>query len=323
MVHKGEAETNRHPLPIALLRVLEALPYAVSWATLPDGRIRYTNPEFERMFGHGKAHFPTVERFIESAYLFEHQRVMARTLWFGLEVPQADGTVVVPDMEVDVLAHDGAIRTVLHSGVILAREKIGVAIFKDFSAVAPSQRLLREIAQKDDLTGIANRRGLRERWQIETHSSPGGKIAFLMLDLDDFKPVNDRYGHAVGDAVLKVIAKRLTDAVRQSDLVCRLGGDEFGVLLVAPGDTDRIAMVCNRILKSVGEPMIVDGVEILVQASIGGCLYPDQARDKREILQRADSALYQGKAVGKKGSWQWYDENREPTPASLPSVHQR
>lgn len=311
MVHEAGAETNKHSLPIALLRVLEALPYAVLWATLPDGQIRYTNRECVRMFGHGKSHFRTVERFIQRAYLHEHQRVKARSVWFGLELHQADGAVVVPDMEVDVLAHDGAICTVLHSGVILARERIGVAIFKDFSAVAPSQRLLREIAHKDDLTGIANRRALRERWLIETHSNPGGRLAFLMLDLDDFKPVNDRYGHPVGDAVLKVIANRLTDAVRRDDLVCRLGGDEFGVLLVAPGDTDRIARVCNRILNSVAEPIIVDGLEISVQASMGACLYPEQARDKREILQRADSALYQGKVVGMKGAWRWYGESRE------------
>ncbi|MEL4887281.1 GGDEF domain-containing protein [Pectobacterium betavasculorum] len=219
-------------------------------------------------------------------------------------------------MEVDVLSHDGVIRTVLLSGVILPHEKAGFAIFKDFSATAPSHRRMREIAHQDDLTGIANRRGLRERWQVEMHSDPESPVAFLMLDLDDFKPVNDHHGHAVGDAVLRVVAKRLADAVRQTDLVCRLGGDEFGILLVAPGDQHRIEMVCNRILQSIAEPINVNGLVVCVQASIGGCRYPDQARDKREMLQRADLALYRGKQVGKKGSWQWFGDALVSTPNS-------
>ncbi|MEL4887279.1 PAS domain-containing protein [Pectobacterium betavasculorum] len=94
MSRDGDRRTDRHLQPSSMLKVLEALPYAVSWATLPDGELQYCNREFERLFGHGKAHFQTVDRFIESAYLYEQQRVAARKQWLGFEVlthPQKTG----------------------------------------------------------------------------------------------------------------------------------------------------------------------------------------------------------------------------------------
>ncbi|VFR58005.1 diguanylate cyclase/phosphodiesterase (GGDEF & EAL domains) with PAS/PAC sensor(s) [plant metagenome] len=147
-----------------------------------------------------------------------------------------------------------------------------MAIFKDFSAVVSSQRLLREIVHSDGLTGVANRSGLRERWEVETHNNPGVALAFLMMDLDDFKPVNDRHGHAVGDEVLKIVAKRLVEAVRSNDLVCRLGGDEFGILLVAPGGAGQIKVVCDRILSSIADPIIVGDLVLGVSASMGASI---------------------------------------------------
>ncbi|RDS87723.1 GGDEF domain-containing protein [Pseudomonas fluorescens] len=309
-------EAENWLVQLSVGHVLEALSYAITCATLPEGAIKYCNNEFVRLFGHGESHFRTVDEFIERAFLYEYQRVIARNNWFESAHSRACDAITVPDMEVDVLAHDGVIRTVLHSGVVLPREKLCVAIFKDFSTTASSQNLLREIAYIDDLTGVTNRRGLRERWKLETHNDPEVRLAFLMLDLEDFKPINDCYGHEVEDVVLQVVAQRLERAIRRTDLVCRLGGDEFGILLVPPGADEQIQMVCDRILASVAEPITVGDRALSVGISIGGCLYPDQAKDKRELLQRADMALYQVKKTTVRGSWRWFSEATMPQDGS-------
>ncbi|WP_323370023.1 GGDEF domain-containing protein [Xanthomonas campestris] len=233
MMVQHEDELRTPPKASTLLRVLSALPFGIAWASFPDGKIQYCNAEFVRLFGHDASHFRTVDQFVDSLYLHERQREMVRKRWLDIELHHSAHPVATGDMEIDVVTSGGSIRTVLHSGLILHDEKLAVAIFKDFSGVQSNRRQLLELIYRDDLTGVSNRRGLRERWHAEVSEDPQRRLAFLMLDLDDFKPINDSYGHAVGDTVLQIIAERLKGAVRETDLVCRLGGDEFGILLVA------------------------------------------------------------------------------------------
>lgn len=300
MIVQHEDELRTPPKASTLLRVLSALPFGIAWASFPDGKIQYCNAEFVRLFGHDASQFRTVDQFVDSLYLHERQREMVRKRWLDIELHHSAHPVATGDMEIDVVTSEGSIRTVLHSGLILHDEKLAVAIFKDFSGLQSNRRQLLELIYRDDLTGVSNRRGLRERWHAEVSEDPQRRLAFLMLDLDDFKPINDSYGHAVGDTVLQIIAERLKAAVRETDLVCRLGGDEFGILLVAPSDLSHIEMVCSRILESVNTPLLVDNLKLSVGVSIGACLYPDQAADKHELLRRADRALYQIKRTGEK-----------------------
>lgn len=292
-------------LPI-VRRMLDALPFAVSWALMPGARIQYSNRAFHQLFGYPLGYFQTAAQLVDEACIHEQQRELLRQRWGDFTLPpNTTGVTTVPDAEVDILSGDGQIRTVQHCGLILHEQRAAVAIYKDISEFKRDNRVLREYAFLDPLTGVANRRGLQERWRDETRGDRQRRFAFLMVDLDGFKPINDRLGHDAGDAVLCVVASRLKAAVRDVDLVCRLGGDEFGLLLTTAEDLGQIEVVCQRIIMSLSEPMEVNGSIVRITASVGGCLYPDEASDKRELLQRADRALYRIKKSGK-GGWGWW-----------------
>ncbi len=163
---------------------------------------------------------------------------------------------------------------------------------RDISAARQLRDELRREASHDPLTGLGNRGLFNER--LAAHSRQ--QTAVILIDLDDFKPVNDRLGHHVGDALLVAVGQRLRSTVRPTDTVVRLGGDEFAVLL--PGaDGDTGAAVAARIRQAFAEPVPVDGHWLSIKASFGvvnGELDPDG-----ELLRRADEAMYAAKRAGK------------------------
>lgn len=294
--------------------LFDALPLAVSCARMPGAHIQYCNNAFHQLFGRPPGHFLTGEQLIEESCIDEQQREALRRSWRGFALAASgEGITNVTDVEVNIAGADGQIRTARHVGMIDHAQAIALFFYMDITDSTRDCRMLREYAFLDPLTGLANRRGLQERWQAQTIRDPHQRLALLMVDLDGFKPVNDAYGHLIGDAVLCVVAHRLEASVRDTDMVCRLGGDEFVVLLQAPEDFAQVEAVCQRIVASLGEPMDVSNVAIRVTASLGGCFYPDQAADKRELLLRADMAMYQVKKSGQ-GGWHWW------SPA-LPSLH--
>lgn len=176
-------------------------------------------------------------------------------------------------------------------------------------AVRNMGRTLNAIAFRDPLTGLANRRFLDahiERLGEAKRTRPDGTaLALLCIDLDGFKPVNDRHGHAVGDAVLKEVGARLARCVRDGDIVVRLGGDEFVVLLGVPdGPTGGVAAglpfdVAGRIIQSIGEPMTADGLALRVGCSVGLALWPTDDANFGTVLRYADHALYAAKRHGR------------------------
>ena len=120
----------------------------------------------------------------------------------------------------------------------------------------------------------------------------------LLLDLDDFKPINDRYGHAAGDEVLRAVSQRMVDCVRGGDLVARLGGDEFAIILQEPSSAGTEA-VAQRIVAAIGEPVPVDGRPLTVGVSVGVARCAPAGDDLDGLLGRADAAMYEAKAAGK------------------------
>jgi diguanylate cyclase (GGDEF)-like protein len=159
---------------------------------------------------------------------------------------------------------------------------------------------LQRSAQYDWLTGAASRPLLEDRLRHAMARSrrAGTRCALLYLDVDGFKQVNDRYGHAAGDALLKGFAARLRSCVRESDTIARLGGDEFVVLLENLKEDRDAAMLAEKILRAVREPMLVEGRELTVTTSIG-VARADGDWDAEGLLRQADAALYRAKQAGR------------------------
>lgn len=175
-----------------------------------------------------------------------------------------------------------------------------------------SERRYRALAERDVLTGLANRSVLQARMQeaIARTRRSGGVLALLILDLDRFKKVNDTLGHAVGDQLIIAVGERLTALVRGSDLVVRLGGDEFAVMLSDMQAQSNAASVANKILASLEQPFVIDGKEVSTRTSIGIALLDDTFETVDTMLKKADTALYKAKAQGR-GTFRYFDEGLE------------
>jgi diguanylate cyclase (GGDEF)-like protein len=175
-----------------------------------------------------------------------------------------------------------------------------VTLMTDITLRKAQEHRLGKIANHDPLTGVGNRRMADERLQhaVAQAQRSGVTFAVCMMDLDDFKPVNDQYGHDAGDQVLKTIAQRLQDLVRSEDSVCRLGGDEFLLILREPQGES----VFERILESVRIPIRIEAGIVRVSSSLGITLCDadlDLDIDADGVLRRADRAVYAAKSAGR------------------------
>lgn len=160
---------------------------------------------------------------------------------------------------------------------------------------------LNHLAHHDALTDLPNRMLLQDRLTqaIELAHRQGKQLAVMFIDLDHFKYINDSLGHATGDGLLKSVAKRLLDCVRQSDTISRQGGDEFIVLLPSIEHAEYAALSAKKILMSLELPHLVEQNEIFIGASIGIGIYPDDGDDTRTLLKNADIAMYHAKQYGR------------------------
>ena len=168
---------------------------------------------------------------------------------------------------------------------------------EDKERVAEVERM----ALTDRLTALANRAEFEASLAhaVETARRSGQQLIVQLIDLDHFKPVNDRLGHAAGDALLQQAAGRMRDAVRASDLVARVGGDEFALLQVDVPDPDVGGVVADKLIQVLSEPFELEGEHVSVGASIGISVYPDDADDGEQLMRNADRALYQVKEQGR------------------------
>ncbi|OCW59014.1 GGDEF domain-containing protein [Hoeflea olei] len=177
-----------------------------------------------------------------------------------------------------------------------------VGVCRDITDRKQAEAEIHFMALHDALTGLPNRTLLTDRLTqaILDSKRTGHRLSAVFIDLDNFKPVNDRLGHIAGDALLKVVAKRMSDAVRGSDTVARLGGDEF-VILLADRDRgeDDVTAVLERIRTAIAEPVEIEGCLFRVTASIGVASYPADGTDADTLLLHADIAMYEAKASGR------------------------
>lgn len=166
-----------------------------------------------------------------------------------------------------------------------------------YKELEKSNKVLEQKALHDSTTGLPNRDLFNDRL---THAIAMAKrhawtLAVMFLDLDRFKYINDTHGHAVGDRVLKEVAKRLLGHTRDEDTVCRNGGDEFLYLLINPQGSENIRRIADTLLQSIAQPIDVGDLKPIVKTSIGIAVYPDDGTTGEQLIRNADTAMYRAK----------------------------
>ena len=202
------------------------------------------------------------------------------------------------------------------ANVVVAPLSSGEAGIKGYSVVVrditerlEAERHIEQLATRDTLTGLANRSMLMAQLNtaIARAARANTKLVVMFIDLDHFKAVNDKLGHAAGDALLRECAKRLTECVRDADTVARLGGDEFVVVLNDVTDAGTVTPIADRMLKSLTTPYHLHGHDAQASASIGICYYPADGSDATMLMKNADIAMYHAKELGR-DNYQFYAE---------------
>jgi diguanylate cyclase (GGDEF)-like protein/PAS domain S-box-containing protein len=271
-----------------------------------DSKIEYVNPAFEQLTGYPLAEIkgrdPRLMR-IEGCDTGEHRRIhealmRSESVRAVLRNRRKNGEVFWNELRIDPVADlDGV---VTHF----------VGVISDITEARHYERRLHHLAHHDPLTGLANRTLLQERLRHAIddalHNATLGALAFL--DLDNFKYINDTFGHDAGDAVLRAIADRLRDNVREDDTVARVGGDEFVLVIRDQPSATLVGDMVERIRRSIALPILVSGKAIAAGASIGIGLFPRDGDTVDRVMRAADAAMYHAKTLGK-NNCQFYSDD--------------
>lgn len=183
-----------------------------------------------------------------------------------------------------------------------------VVIVRDITERKEAEERISHMAHHDALTGLPNRSLLDDRIrQAMLYAQRNNRhVTVVFMDLDNFKLINDTLGHKAGDELLKTVAQRMVQSVRQTDTVVRLGGDEFVLVLVEQADpTDSVTPVLHKIREAIAEPIHIEGQTLEVTSSMGLASYPEDGTDSETLLMNADAAMYQAKAAGR-NNYQFY-----------------
>lgn len=257
------------------------------------GQIQDANPEMCRMLGYGRETLLTLEwGEIYPAARGQAGRVGLHPFALsgsgrseGLLMRQRDGHLFHADVTYNRMMVNGRLCV--------------AGFFVDATEKRLAEQALLHRATHDQLTGLPNRALLMERLTqaIKQAHRTGSGVIILFLDLDRFKPVNDRHGHAVGDEILKAVARCLRQQIREGDTVARLGGDEFVILMpMVTGDPDDAASATvRRVLNALSTPFAVPSGEVVIGASIGIARYPKDSQTPSGLLHWADQAMYREK----------------------------
>ncbi|MEQ6289010.1 PAS domain S-box protein [Vogesella sp. GCM10023246] len=263
----------------------------------PDSRILAVNPAFEKITGFRSDEIigqdPKLMRASRQPEAF-YQEVWRTILdtggWHGeMWYQRKNGSDYPLLMSVNTIHGE--------DGQVLRR----IAVFADITAKKMAEEQINYLAHHDLLTGLPNRALYADRLTLAlaTARRHQTRLALLYIDLDNFKPVNDSLGHAVGDKLLKLVAKRMLECVRESDTIARIGGDEFVVMLPAIHAASDAQQVAEKIRATLAETFAVDGHPLAISSSIGGAVYPEDGDDENKLIQNADAAMYLAKKKGR------------------------
>lgn len=282
------------------LRLLSAaLATAANAVFITDrtGRIQWVNDAFCRLSGYSADELlGNTPRLLKSGV---HEAAYYDELWATI-------TAGKPWMsQTTERRKDGSLYTVrqIITPVRDAQGRVShfIAMHEDISETLAAQARIERMAHFDAVTGLPNRSLFFDRLTqaLALNRRSGEKVALLFLDLDRFKPVNDTYGHAVGDALLKAVGERLSAAVRESDTVARIAGDEFTVILPGLANREDAARVAEKIIRALGEPFQIEDHTLSIGVSIGIAVFPDDATDPDALMRSADNAMYAAKAASR------------------------
>lgn len=293
-LHRAEMEARNKLLATAL----NASPYGIV-ITDRDARIEWANPAFSRLTGYEPeeiyGHRPAdlVKSGLQDAGYYEAmwQTILAGRHWCGeLVNKRKDGSLYHEELTIaPVLNGSGEIHHF-------------IGIKQDISERKRLEKELRQLAVTDPLTGLPNRRAFMERLAQEMERLKRFdevSAALLMLDLDHFKRINDAYGHATGDEVLRHFADILRAELRKVDLPGRLGGEEFAILMPCAGREDAFALAERLRRRLAAAPLALTGKSIRYTVSIGASVLSRDDASHDAVLLRADAALYEAKAAGR------------------------
>ena len=304
-LHEGQlllslVDITEHNLNEDRLRVLttaiEQCPAAIM-ITNANGEIEYVNPSFSAVAGYALSEIAGKNPRVLGAGLTDGAtfQAMWRQLargepWVG-ELVNRNKAGRLYWEEAHMAPVTDAMGAVTHY----------VAVKLDITGRKASDERIRHLAQFDALTDLPNRSLFDDRLRnaLQADRRRASRIALLYVDLDHFKPINDTYGHAVGDMVLQEAARRLSAALRQSDTVGRIGGDEFVVLLTEVVSAGMAVKVAEKILASMREPIQVNGLTLRISCSIGVAMPSGRGSDALELYKHADAAMYQAKNAGR------------------------
>jgi len=218
--------------------------------------------------------------------------------------PSAEDDAVF-EFEYRIRTHDGDWKWFLDCGRVIEWTDTGmplraVGTNRDITRQKDAEARLRKMAMYDVLTGLPNRRFCEDLLTRELALARRNqfKLGAVYLDLDDFKSVNDKHGHDVGDLLLKQVSGRMLTCIRDSDAVARLGGDEFLIVLQGRNSAG-FHEILERMSRLLSSPFDLNGIVIQVSCSIGVAIFPDDAADMNELVRRADEAMYEVKSSGK------------------------
>lgn len=272
-------------------RVMAASPLAIV-VTDPERRMLSVNPAFERITGYTGQQ--VMDRDL-TLLLTERQLPEQQHLW---ETLQHEGST---EAELDGRRQDGSIfpaaLTVTQVNDDAGRCSHLVVIFQDITERRKADERIRHLAHHDYLTGLPNRATLVDRatQALLAAQRYGLHPAVLFMDLDRFKPINDTYGHDAGDAVLIEVACRLKSVLRETDLICRQGGDEFVVLLPDHTSPQDLLDLAQKLVLAIQAPYDFNGTALALNASIGIAMYPEHGTTVDDLIQAADTAMYAAK----------------------------
>jgi diguanylate cyclase (GGDEF)-like protein/PAS domain S-box-containing protein len=291
--------TQRKESEAKLQQAVQIIEHTMEGVVITDaeGRITSVNPAFCEITGYSEKeiislHPDLLKSDRHPPEFFEElwKKVQETGSWRGEIWNQRKNGELYPAWMTISCVHDDAGK-VLHY----------VTVFSDITSIKQSQSQLEHLAHHDSLTNLPNRLLFEDRLQhaISQAKRQSRQLAVLFLDLDRFKNINDSLGHAMGDDLLKEVAKRLQAILRDGDTAARLGGDEFTVLVENLEDPSQAAVVASKIQENFKMPYQIAGRELHVTTSIGISIYPDDGLTVADLTKNADAAMYQAKEQGR------------------------